>query len=77
MFAYLLLKKSMINLTMKSIMKIYKKTVHKDDILGELVIKCEDDVLYSCYLYAESTCKKKNFLDYIKKILNLWLYPLK
>jgi D-alanyl-D-alanine carboxypeptidase (penicillin-binding protein 5/6) len=57
--------------------KSTKKTVHKDDILGELVIKCEDDVLYSCYLYAESTCKKKNFLDYIKKILNLWLYPLK
>lgn len=57
--------------------KIQKKSVHKDDILGELVVKCDDDVIYSCYLYADSTCEKKNFLDYMKEILKLWLYPLK
>ncbi|NLN04559.1 MAG: D-alanyl-D-alanine carboxypeptidase [Clostridiaceae bacterium] len=57
--------------------KSTKKAVYKDDILGELVVKCDDDVLYSCYLYADSTCKKKNFLDYMKEILNLWLYPIK
>lgn len=55
---------------------VSKTEVFKGDILGELNIKCGDEILYTCPLYADSTCKRKTFFDYIKEIFNKWLYPI-